>query len=259
MIIHNMPDAEYFALPGANIHLLMHARRSAMHLRLAMDTESEPTVNMQKGTALHSAVLLGKRIHVAAPDIDRRTKAGKEAMGAFEAEHAGKIVIKPEDAADVDAMIASMQEAPEWKLLAQDGAGEVVLTWDHPVHCFPCKAKVDWLPESHSILLDLKSCQDASPHGFRKALENYGYAAQAAHYLNGATANGIDAETMIFACVESAPPYATAFYYADGETMARASDQVASWCDMYANALKTNQWAGYPRGIHPISARPWAF
>ena len=152
-----------------------------------------------------------------------------------------------------------MRASQEWQALTQDGRGEVVLTWDHPEHGFPCKCKVDWLPEAHRCIVDLKTCQDASPSGFRRALTAYGYAHQASWYLQGALSNGLYSDAMVFACVESAAPYATAFYAPDSETLYRAGSNLADWARMYAIAIENDRWTGYPTGINTISALPWAF
>jgi exodeoxyribonuclease VIII len=79
---------------------------------------------MRLGTALHTHVLELNRWDeqiAVAPACDRRTKAGKEAFAAFEADAAGKTVITADDAEVVMAMGRSVLRHPGAAMLLGHG------------------------------------------------------------------------------------------------------------------------------------------
>ncbi|MBK7542908.1 MAG: PD-(D/E)XK nuclease-like domain-containing protein [Candidatus Competibacteraceae bacterium] len=69
---------------------------------------------------------------------------------------------------------------------------------------------MDWLGEIAAV--DIKTTKDASPAGFAKAVANYRYHVQQAHYLAGCAALGLPASDFVFVAVEKAEPYPVACY-----------------------------------------------
>jgi len=81
-VIPDMPFSDYLALDAMSAHGLMQIERSPAHYRHAIDTPHAPTPAQALGTAAHMAILepdhYEAHAHVA-PNVDRRTKAGKAA------------------------------------------------------------------------------------------------------------------------------------------------------------------------------------
>ena len=77
-----MTEAEYRAADGINKSTLWEMRKSPAHYKYLLDHPAEDTAALHFGRALHSAVLTPtayKRDFRIAPDVDKRTKAGREA------------------------------------------------------------------------------------------------------------------------------------------------------------------------------------
>ena len=181
-------ESVYRPWDAANQSVLKSYLRSAAHGRQDEVTPSEPTPAMKKGTAVHAAILepdFFDDCYVAAPKVDRRTKAGREAWAAFEAEHSGKECLPEAEYADVIAMRQSVYDNPiAAKLLSGEGKNELSYVWksEYPgAEGTLCKARADRLTmyEGTPCIVDLKTSIDASPDEFQKSVGRYAYDLQA--------------------------------------------------------------------------------
>tara|TARA_R110000765_G_scaffold189717_1_gene295062 strand:- start:243 stop:695 length:453 start_codon:yes stop_codon:yes gene_type:complete len=84
----------------------------------------------------------------------------------------------------------------------------------------PCKGKLDW--HTGTDIWDLKTCRDASPRGFKSAINSYKYHQQAAFYLAGCRAVGLPTEKFYFLAQEKPHPYPYAVYTLSDEAIAYA-------------------------------------
>jgi len=229
-----MDNAAYHAHPAiSKSHLDLIARSPLHYWARYVDparVTPEPTPQMRLGTALHTHVLELNRWDAeiaVAPNCDRRTKAGKEAFAAFEADSAGKTVITADDAEVVMAMGRSIMRHPgAAMLLGLPGKAETTHMWTDATYGLECKCRPDWLTDDGSIVVDLKTTRDASPRGFRRSIADYRYHCQAGWYLHGVEqATGKRPDQFIFICVETTAPYAVAVYAADAEMIERGYQQ----------------------------------
>lgn len=225
--------------------------------------QPEPTAAMLLGTAVHTHILeLNEwdQRYIAAPDgIDRRTKAGKEAWAAFEAKAAGRTVISRDDAELVMAMGRAVHGHPAAAmLLALPGAAETTWMWHDQPTGLQCKCRPDWLTTDGSLIVDLKTTEDASPAGFKKSIGNFRYFVQASWYLDGIEqATGRRPEQFIFLCVEKKAPHAVAVYAADAEMIESGAKQARMDLDKLAECKASNSWPGYSNQIETISLPAW--
>jgi hypothetical protein len=236
--------------------------RSPLHYYdqfLAEDREKKPPTDaMLKGTALHTAVLepelWDSTIAVPKHSFDRRTKAGKEMAAEFERESAGKIVLSPEDAEEVRRMADAVRKHPAASfLLDLPGRREASYTWTDPTTGLECKTRPDWHSEDRRIVVDVKTCRDASRVEFAKAIANLDYHVQAA-WNQGA----LEAEQFITIAVESARPYAVAVYPASGAMIAAGQRRIESAMHLLAECHASGNWPGYGDLVQePIELPAW--
>jgi exodeoxyribonuclease VIII len=133
--------------------------------------------------------------------------------------------------------------------------------WFDPATGEHSKCRPDWESPAGDgvILLDLKTCQDASPAGFARAVVNFGYHLQAAHYSDGhAIASGKPVLGFVFACVEAEYPHAAAAYMLDDDAMAKARAKNRELAELYAACKAAGAWPGYVDTIQPLSLPAWA-
>lgn len=263
-----MENAEYHALTSvvSKSHLDLIARSPLHYWARYLDpnrVEPEPTPAMLLGTALHTYVLeldQWDQRYITAPDgIDRRTKAGKEAWAAFEAEAASRTVISASDADQVMRMAQSIYRHPAAAMLLNlPGAAETTHLWTDEATGLQCKCRPDWMTRDGQLIVDLKTTEDASPAGFRKSVGNFRYHVQASWYLDGLErATGRRPEQFIFICVEKRAPFACAVYAADAEMIAAGAATAARDLELLASCKAASSWPSYSDQIEVISLPPW--
>ena len=264
-------------LPMENADYHRHAAVSKSHLDLVARSplhywaryvdpnrvEPEPTPAMLIGTAVHTHVLeldQWDQRYIAAPEgIDRRTKAGKEAWSAFEAEAAGRSVISRADAELVMAMGRAVHGHPAAAyLLSLAGKAETTHMWIDEATGLQCKCRPDWLLDDGSLIVDLKTTEDASPAGFRKSIAAWRYHCQASWYLDGVErATGQRPSQFVFVCVEKKWPHAVAVYAADAEMVELGRVTAARDLLLLAECKEAEYWPAYSDQIETISLPPW--
>jgi hypothetical protein len=257
-----LSNDEYHRLKAVSPSQIKVLGRSPLHYYdqfLAEDREKrEPTPAMLMGTALHTAVLepdlWDSTIAVPKQAFDRRTKVGKELAAEFEREAAGKIVLSPDDADQVRRMADAVRKHPAAGfLLDLPGRREASYTWTDPVTKLECKTRPDWHSEDGRIVVDVKTCRDASRVEFAKAIANLDYHVQAAW-----NQDAIGAEQFITIAVENVRPYAVAVYPASGAMIAAGQRRIGAAMELLAECWRTGIWPGYGDLVQePIELPGW--
>ena len=212
--------AEYEAIQAVNFSAVKHGRTSLpkMHAALCglVRFESKET---SLGSLLHDAMRVGDgwdaRYAMRPEGIDRRTKAGKEAWETWTDTLPPDAIII-EDAITAKElercreMVASLNTVEYVRrVLIRPGMAELVL------HANGRKAMLDRLvmrDEKPAIIIDWKTTQDATPAGFARSVARYGYAQQAAWYIDMVHAVYGVRVPFLFVAVESSAPYSVGLY-----------------------------------------------
>ncbi|MFT3806071.1 PD-(D/E)XK nuclease-like domain-containing protein [Arenimonas sp.] len=251
--------------------------RSPQHYQhWATQPDDESTDAMLFGRAFHMALLEPERFartyRVLPEDAPRKpssaqrnakkpsddTVAAIQWWDAFE--RAGLLVLKPDDAERIRAMVASVQAHPWAKLLTQGGQAEVSLRWIDEATGLPCKARADYFVDGPKrFALDVKSCVDASPAGFGRAVANYTYDLQHAHYCDGFRANGLPLDNYILLAIENEAPYVCQPYFLDAESEQRGYSLRARGAEILKRCLDAGRFPGYSDDILRLSMPAWAF
>ena len=262
-----MENAEYHRHSAiSKSHLDLVARSPLHYWARYVDpnrVEPEPTPAMRLGTAVHTLTLepdSWDSRYVTAPQIDRRTKEGKATWAEFEALSAGRELISCDDRAVISRMAEAVWKHPaaEMLLFKLPGKAETTHMWTDEATGLQCKCRPDWLTDDGSLIVDLKTTEDASPAGFRKSIANWRYHVQASWYLGGLTqATGQCPDQFIFIVVEKKPPHAVAVYAADVEMVVAGTKQARLDLETLAACKAANSWPGYSDQIETISLPPW--
>lgn len=261
-IRHDLSFANYLAMDAISAHGLMQMERSPAHFMQSQQAPHSPTPAQALGTLTHLCVLehdaYQRLVHVA-PNVDRRTKAGKEADQAFRdalADTPDAIVALEEQDAKARAMREAVMAQPFARALFDDGAAEVSMLWERDG--VSCKARADWISDSHEVLIDLKTAIDASERGFGKAAGNFKYHLQAAWYTDAAIDCDLGTRAFIFIAVEPEPPYAVGLYQLDEVAIHAGRVRYQRAFDTYRQCVQSGQWPGYGREIQTIEIPKWA-
>lgn len=261
-IIHDLPAAEYHARPGISKHGLDEIHRCPALYQYKKTNPPDPTPAMRWGTLVHSIVLEPEKFAASiavAPDINRRTNAGKAEWDAFVVANEGKDVVTVEEMSELLQIAAAVQMHPAAKR-ALDGNGHRIehsLFWE--AQDIACRARPDLIHRA-GVIVDLKTTEDASPGAFARSVANFRYHVQAAFYLDGLRAiEGPDAaKGFAFIAVEKKAPYLVAVYEATPEMI--AAGRLAYEADLvrYAECVATDTWPGYSEKVLPLDLPKWA-
>lgn len=180
-----------------------------------------------------------------------QSKAAQAARAAARA--AGRTPLKPDQYERVEAMGVALRKHPLVGPMFERGLGqsELTLVWQDEGTGVWCRARLDrWLDP---FALDYKTCADASPEGFRRAIEDHGYHIQRSFYLRGALALGLDPAEFLFTAQEKVPPYFVAAYRINARS-ARIGDQLAQAAlERYRDCTASGIWPGYSIGVETLS------
>jgi len=117
-----------------------------------------------------------------------------------------RTVLMPEQAERIKGMALSLGRYPLIAEGALNGLVEHSLFWRDAETRVWLKTRPDVIPaDGHYV--DLKTCRSTHYHALQKALEDYGYYAQAAMVFAGAQALGLPVESFTLIFIESDPPY----------------------------------------------------
>lgn len=138
--------------------------------------------------------------------VDRRTKVGKLAAQMWESLRQGR---EPVTVAD-EAMLAGIEagiarHADLSALMAADGVVEEPIFFE--LEGVPCKAKPDKVFPEARLILDLKSSASADPAEFRWSARKFGYANQAAWYLDAVGHQFGGEWSLLFSVVQKVEPF----------------------------------------------------
>lgn len=259
-----MTDKEYFDHPAWNhsaVKLLPNEPELFYGRHIAKVWPFEPTAEMDLGTILHGAVLLGEPLPIIPAsalngDGHRKGAQWKE----WKDSHPGPALTEKE-AEPLAAMLASVRgNAYAVKLLDAMGRTEEAL-FSTDATGLPLKGKVDKIAQFgvDSVLVDLKTTKDPSPDGFAKACATFAYHRQAAWYLDLAERNDIDAEAFLFIAVRNVAPYECVVYECSGEMIEQGRNENRAALDDLWRRLETNDWHSASHGkVNILDLPKWA-
>lgn len=267
---YSVPDETYRQWPAVSQTELKDSLRSPALCKWNQDHPAEPTEAMALGSAVHAAILEPERFardYAVAPACDRRTKAGKETWAAFVADNADKHILKADKYDLCHALRRAVEMHDAAAALLACGNPEVSALWVDPVTGLDCKARLDWLADGAAgTIVDIKTCEDASPGGFARQAWRYGYHIQADYYLYGFTLIGLaaDPETgrnpaFIIIAIEKRPPHLIGVYRMGDDSLNLGHDLAEQALATYKRCVVTGEWPGYSDQIEPLDVPTWAF
>lgn len=202
------------------------------------------------GTAAHALVLgTGPELVVVDADNWRTAAAQSERDDAYAD---GAIPLLPSEHAQVLAMAAALTAHPVAGRLLAPGTGlpEQSLFWRDTPTGMMRRARLDWLPvvgAKRIIVPDYKTANAVDDAALSRAMNAYGYHMQAAAYLDGIKALGIDAEPGFVNVYQAkTAPYLVHVVEVDALALTIGRDLNRRALDVYAECTAADHWPGYP-------------
>ncbi len=235
--------------------------KSPAHARAFIDQNTE-TAAMLLGRAAHCLILEGRDIfnsrYGIQPECDRRTKEGKAIYSAFLDSLGDRDTITADDLATITAMDTVIKSNNLTKHLFINGKPEVSAFGQ--INGVDIKGRFDYFHPKDQIIIDLKTCLDASPEAAKKSIISYGLHIQ--QYVYAELHRNITGEQpadFVFCLVEKAPPFGVAVFRIAPEAIAAAKILVKRGIEIYQDCLKTDTWPGYPETVQNINLPAWYY
>ena len=244
--------SEYQSIRAWRSHDLMTLSKCAYTWQNQKEMQETPA--LLEGRVQHTVFLEHHKFFeefAIQPDVDRRTKAGKAEYALWLEDLGDKTAIKQ------DMYDACMERRKVVEDFVPGADDQVELTVCFEWHGHPCKSRFDWY--TGEDVWDLKTCRDASPRGFKGAINSFRYFQQAAFYLTAARSLGMTANGFWFLAQEKMHPYPFSVYTLSDEAIeygnikneqalalgidvangaiARPFNQTKDWIEIGANEL----------------------
>lgn len=244
-----MTEKEYRQHPAISRSELFKISESPEKFKYYQEHHEEPTPSLIFGQLFHAMALQPETVNeqfAVAPNVDRRTKAGKEAYAQFESESESKTVVTDDMYEQAKEMCEALSRNEFVQKLLK-GEKEKVFFWDDDLTGEPCKCRTDCLTElgDNLIIVDLKSTENAETDAFMRSAIKYGYDLQSAMYSKGVEVNTGKKPLFVFIAIEKKPPYAINILQADELFVRRGYDLFREYIGIYHECKQTDNWWGY--------------
>jgi len=223
----------------------------------------DATPAMILGSAFHSFVLEPEKfnneyvkepIKVLLKDVGR-DKYEEYKQSLVDIEKQNKIILSHDEWDNIMNMFRVFEKNSSALELISNARIENSFFWQDKESGLLLKARPDILHEN--MIVDLKTCSDASPRAFQTEMVKYGYHVQMAMICDAVEAlEGRRIENFINVCIETKYPYNMAIYMIDVDAVNAGEEKYKRLCVELKNCLTTNTFNDY--GIHLIGLPKWA-
>lgn len=262
-------NEQYHGGPGVSkSHLDVIARSPAHYWQAYVNPVREPRVPtpaMVVGTAIHAAILepdLFTSGFIVAPEINKRTNAGKAEYAAFLDEHEDYTVLSTEQWQVALGARDSAHRHPLVRERLKRGAAEQSYYALDPGTGALIKCRFDWLDVGGAPhALDVKSTEDASPERFMRSVLDYRYHVQQAwyeHTFGAATDYELALREWVFLAIEKTPPFACAAYTLPPEMVRAGQQQAQRELARIQECRLRDHWPAYGDECVQLDVPRWA-
>ena len=241
----SMSWPDYCQFPALNGSVIVHGRKSMLHLKHAWESGSKDTDAMQYGRLVHCLLFepreVGKRYR---PWEGRRAGNGYE-LACAEAEADGAEVCKATGQYSLEAAVLAAQSflrnARVQKLISAGQAEQTVLAVENGLQC---KGRLDWISTSEHVLTDLKNAAFIQSWAFGKSFFSFGYDLKLGLYkrwLERATGERWPVEVIV---LEAVPPHDVAVVAVPDAVLDAGVEKALEIIKRVRGAIEADKWPG---------------
>ena len=234
-------EEERVSLPVRFSHLRAYGR-SAMHGHHARQQDQEPTVAMQRGTALHALVFDTQKV-CGYPGSQRR---GKE-YEAFAAEHSDHVILTMAEFTKARLMADAVRQSKVAEPVLKGIAEKTILfRWMG----LDCRATPD--VRGDDFLTDVKSSKSADPSQFLWSARRFSYHAQLRFYEHGCEKHHINIRDHWIVCVESEAPHPVTVFHVEPEALEEGEKLLMLWAERFKSCEAAAHFPPYVECTVPL-------
>lgn len=217
-ITNDLTNEEYHSkdCPGVSNSDLSKVGRSEKHYIASKNEHKKSTPEMELGSLVHCLILEPETMvsrYAVAPELDRRTKVGKEEYQCFVDTSAGKIVVSEDTMNLALNMRDAFNESKCARKLLEGCSKELsIFSRDHATGVVK-KCRPDIINIEKRYLVDIKTTQNCAPNEWRREIVKWSLDKQAAYYVDICSeVTGNQFDTFIHICIEKSYPHGVAIY-----------------------------------------------
>lgn len=248
-VYEDLSYEEYAEIPAFRSHDLTSVIKCPFSWKYRKEMEQTPA--LLEGRVQHTVFLEHHKFDdefVIQPKIDRRTKAGKADYEDFLASVGNRTPITQ----DLYDLCMRRREVVKHYIPKETDKVELTLVFEW--HGAPFKARMDWYDNEY--VWDLKTCRDASPRGFKGAINAFNYHQQASLYVDAAKACGLTAKGFNFLAQEKQDPYPYVVYTLSAEALKYAQARNEQALELIQECSKNDDYKPYNcEGIQEVGLK----
>ena len=245
MIHKDIPMQAYRLEAGLSKHELDNFAVAPAYYVHRKAQEWKPSRSMEMGTLIHSLVLEGRTDFAVGPDVDKRTKAGKEEWALFCEEHLGKVIVTRDEAAVIYGCQNACAPLMEHCAFAEEDI-EISMFWERDG--IACKGRPDMIAtiNGETCIVDLKTTNDI--RGFDNSFNRFRYDVQAAWYQYGyQQAAGLkEVPGFWFLVVDTEAPHLAQFMRPSSGVLDNANARIEEELAYFKRCQAAREWPGLP-------------
>ena len=252
-LIQDLPMEEYRKLDGLSKHQLDAFSVCPKYYKWRGAKEFKPTREMEIGTCIHSLLLEGRADYVQAPEINRRTNAGKAEWEAFCVDNQGKFVMNAEEVARIEGAAEAAQ--PLMNMIAAKKIIEGSMFWERGG--LQCKGRPDLITEikGRPAIVDLKTTSDIMR--FDSKFFGLKYDRQAAWYAYGLKQiQDLDEVDFYFLVVDTEEPHLAQWVKPEQQVLEFADIKLDEAVAGLKHCQELDAWPGLPV-LRTITLKSW--
>jgi len=246
MIKRHIAMDQYRAMPGLSKHELDNFAVAPSYYKHRKAQEWKPSRSMELGTLIHSLILEGRTDYAVGPNVDKRTKAGKEEWAEFCLENLGKTVVTEEEGSMIAGCLNACTPLLNGITADFDNDVETSIFWQRDG--VQCKGRPDLIAtiEGELALVDLKTT--AGMQSFDSKFWSFRYDVQAAWYQHGlAKAMELnEVPAFWFLVVDTEAPHLAQFVRTSSGLLEEANNKIDAELAYFKRCQVSDVWPGLP-------------
>lgn len=248
-----MHQEAYDKAEGLRRSDLWKIHRSPYYFKTQMEQKDKaPSAALTFGIAAHKLILEPTTFfdeYAIAPEVNRRTKAGKEEWENFVQQCAAddKEAISQADYNTISMMADAVRKNP-LALQFLTGIHESEWYWTDPSTQEKLKCKCDNITdpiEGKKYIVDYKTTDSCENGHFERSVSRYGYQFQAGFYTEGLKQNTGEDYGFAFVAQEKSAPYACRIYICSDIFVINGQQEYFRLLNLYHSCKESGDWYGY--------------
>lgn len=262
---YNLTDEQYDAMEGVRKSDLDLIALSPLHYKTQRGAKRIDTPAFRFGRLFHCMTLEREKVEerfVVAPDINKRTNAGKAEWENFEGSclDKGLTWVTQDQWDQALCMMEAVWGNPMFQKLHRNAMFETSFFAGDPETGLIRKARPDLFNPKLMVIADLKSSEGATAWEFGASAYKYRYYVQDPYYsgvVSNVTHEAVQA--FVFVVVDKNPPYPVSLFALDEQAVGLGDSHWKRDLATLKHCLETDTWPGFDPKIQALSLPRYAY